>query len=213
MSLSSLTDGYAQRNSYILTQPEPDDSGRNWRKMPEWYVDTAGWAEKWNSMTENLQPVYTVSESGIEAYRKIYLTYSENATVPESFFRRVLWKIHKYALVYHLINFDTANDKLTDKDYFLAQRLIKRQLADAYLVIDGSSKGRLGKLLDKSEDWINRTVAAGKIPTARNLARNFSHDIKSINEAESIFKMLYRGQNLKQVKSIENTNVIGIKQA
>ena len=204
MTVESLTDGFSQRFSYILAEQEDETSPRFWKNVSQWSVDSTGWADKWKTMTTNIQPAYIVSESALTAYDKLFKEYSINSEVDESFFRRVYWKIHKYALVYHILNFQAADTYLNDTDYAWAARLIERQLSDAYKIINGASQGRLGRMIDNAENVIKRIIEKGKIPAPRDLIL-FVRDIKTIQEAENILKMLYRPDNIKLLQPVDNT--------
>ncbi len=186
-----MTDGQAQRYAYQLTTEKSQEDIRFWQKVPDWHVDTSNWKEKWDLMFKNLQTSYIVSESGLKEYRRIYLSYAKNTQVNESFFRRILWRIHKYAMVYHIINFQAEKPELTSLDYLWAERLIEKQLTDTYTIIDGCSGGMLSKKLKRAEEVIQKFENENKTITARALVQ-YIKDIKTIQEAESILKILHQ---------------------
>ena len=53
-------------------------------------------------------------------------------------------------------------------------------------------------------DVIKRIIEKGKIPAPRDLIL-FVRDIKTIQEAENILKMLYRPDNIKLLQPVDNT--------
>lgn len=191
MTPTKLTDGFAQRYGYMLAKDINIKDIRYWKRVPDWHVDTTGWAEKWERMIKDIQPAYTISKEGIETYRKIFEELSRNTDVNESFFRRIVWKLHKYALVYHIINFNANNPEIQSVSYLWAIRLIERQLADAYAIINLSGDGRLGKLIKRCEEVIQAMIINNEIPTARNLMQKVgSKYFNNIKEAEYLLKML-----------------------
>ena len=206
MTTESLTDGFSQRFSYILAEQEDEKSPRFWKNVAQWSVNPAGWAEKWKIMTANIQDEYIVSTAGLESYSKLFKEYSTNAQVDESFFRRVYWKIHKFALLYHLLNFQAEDKYLQKIDYSWAARLIERQLSDAYKIVNMASQGRLGKIIDNSEKVIKRLIENGKVPTPRDLI-SLVRDIKTTAEAENILKMLFHKNNVKPIQTLNNTAI------
>lgn len=166
MTPESLTDGFAQRLGIINAKPDPK---RKMEDYPIWEVDSNDWKSGFERLKASILTEYTVDESGIEAYNKMFKQYAGESSIDESFYRRILYRAHKYALVYHLIRGAGKNQHITDEDYGWAGRLIEWQLSDAAEVIDQCAGSELSKAVDAAERVIRKLQEAGKPVTPRAL--------------------------------------------
>lgn len=184
MTPESLVDGFAQRFGYIFAQADP---GRPWQKYPIWSVNNTAWREKWTRMTAGILPRYRADESAVGTFNEMFTSLAGD--VEESYFRRVLWRAHKYALLYHIICERGGEEVLTQTDYAWAHRLISMQLADAAKLISATSSSDLGKLVDKAEALRDKYAAQGKTITARALVQNV-RGIRNAAEAKFVMDVL-----------------------
>lgn len=185
MSVDSLVDGFAQRFSYILAKT---DLNRHFRDYPIWSVDDSSWRGDWADLVADVLPEYVASDRALATFERTYRG-SVKAEVPESFYRRILWRAHKYALVYHIVRGAASDPVVTDEDYGWAARAITLHLSDAGEVIDMTAGGQLGKIVAAAEATILKMKGRGMPITARNLIQQCSA-IKSAGEARFCFETL-----------------------
>ncbi len=164
ISPESLLDGFAQRFGFILAQP---DKRRNWRDYPVWSVESADWSERFRAMIDGLQPEYRTSPDAERAFFRSFKHLSGGLRLDESFFRRVMWRAHKYALVYHIIRNASSDTLLTEEDYGWAARLIEMQLADAAEVLEMCAKSDISRAIDAADEIVRRLQTEGQPVTAR----------------------------------------------
>jgi len=100
----SLLDGFAQRFSYVVAQP---DRARNVLLDPHKYAyyDKEKISKVVRGAFDQLQdlkihPSYKVGRDAEEAFRVVFAALI-NENIPVSFYRRVMFKAFKYALLYH----------------------------------------------------------------------------------------------------------------
>lgn len=186
MSPESLLDGFAQRFGFVLAMPDP---ARLWRNFPSWSVNSEDWAMRFNVMTEGLLPEYQASPEAEEAFLTAFKKLSGGQDLDESFFRRVMWRGHKYALVYHVIRGLAAEPELTKEDYGWAARLLEMQLADAAEVLERCSRSDISRAIDAVDEIVRRLQAAGEPITARAVLAK-TRLINSSAMARFVFKVL-----------------------
>lgn len=101
-----MLDGFMQRFGYVIGNPDP---ARTPDMFPIYHVykpeNLAPCIEAWNALTAApLHAEYSVSQRSeavfCDAFRQMYRQASD---VPTSFFRRVMWRSFKYALVFHFL--------------------------------------------------------------------------------------------------------------
>ncbi|MHB1226878.1 MAG: DUF3987 domain-containing protein [Desulfurivibrionaceae bacterium] len=186
MSPESLLDGFAQRFGFVLALPDP---ARPWRNFPFWSVDSKDWASRFKAMTADLQTEYHTSPEAEEVFLSAFKKLSGGLALDESFFRRVMWRGHKYALVYHVIRGLAADPVLSKEDYGWAARLLEMQLSDAAEVLEMCSQSDISRAIDAVEEIIQRLRAAGQPVTTRAVISK-TRLITSAAMARFIFSIL-----------------------
>ncbi|MDP2757211.1 MAG: hypothetical protein Q8O45_06330 [Desulfurivibrionaceae bacterium] len=186
MSPESLLDGFAQRFGFVLAMP---DAARPWREFPFWSVDSQDWAERFKSMTADLQAEYHTSPAAEEVFAAAFKKLSGGLALDESFFRRIMWRGHKYALVYHVMRGLAADPVLTKEDYGWAARLLEMQLADAAEVLEMCSQSDISRAIDVVEEIVQRLRQAGQPITTRAVISK-TRLITSASMARFIFSIL-----------------------
>jgi hypothetical protein len=118
VSLESMLDGFSQRFQYVIGRADPErttDMFPIYRTMEP--ANLLPIQQAWAAMERvPLHPQYLVDQAGeqefVEAFRRLFGHY---ASMPASFFRRVMWRTFKYALVYHLL-LGKHNDTIDAED-------------------------------------------------------------------------------------------------
>ena len=186
ISPESLLDGFAQRFGFVLALPDP---ARPWRNFPFWAVESLDWAARFKAMTADLQTEYHTSPEAEEVFLTAFRKLSGGLALDESFFRRVMWRGHKYALVYHIIRGLAADPILSKEDYGWAARLLEMQLADAAEVLEMCSQSDISRAIDAVEEIIQRLREAGQPITTRAVISK-TRLITSAAMARFIFSIL-----------------------
>lgn len=186
MSVESLVDGFAQRFSYVFAGKDP---ARPFQNYAFWTLNASSWAEKWNRMTGKILDRYT--SGGVELFSKRFKDLAGD-DVEESYYRRVLWRAHKYALLYHIICGRGDNPNLDEADYGWAYRLIAMQLSDAGRLIQECSSSDIGKLVDKAENLQRKWHKSGKGEvTPRDLVL-YVRGIRNVAEARFVLEVMQK---------------------
>lgn len=171
----SLLDGFAQRFGYVLAKDDPD---RKFEDFALWDVEGAEWPAMWQQLSSTILPSYTTDEDGINAFKNSFKALT-NADIPESFYRRILWKAHKYAVIYHIIRGEGKQSKITPEDYGWAARILHLHLADTAEILSKTNFGDLEKLLQSCENAVVKLKESGQKVTPRTLMQR----VKGINNA------------------------------
>jgi hypothetical protein len=184
ISIEMMLDGFAQRFGFVIAKSDPS---RLWRNYPLWEVDSSTWNIQWNIMINCVHKEYYASKIGLEAFSSTFnALYNEK--LPESFYRRVLWRGHKYALVYHIIRGDPSSS-LTPEDYGWAARLIAMQLDDMIYLVGEHNISPLERMIKSAERIRERVCAQNKLLTTRDLIQGVS-SITNVQQARAILEIL-----------------------
>lgn len=189
VSAESMLDGFAQRFAYVVAKADPD---RPWRNYPLWTVDNRTWAADWLKIEAAVQPSYTVDDTTMQqafgaAFQALYNQY-----IPESFFRRLMWRASKYAVVYHVMRADPS-PALTSEDFGWAARAIQHHVNDTAWLIGDHNLSSLERVIQAAEKLDQRYMAEkGRHVTARELVAG-CRSITSTPMARQILDMIISG--------------------
>lgn len=187
ISPESLVDGFAQRFGYVLASR---DARRPMRDFPIYDEAAIGHAVE-QSFAEVgallLHPVYEFGKPAELAYCEAFRELSDTADIPESFYRRAMFRTVKYALIYHLL-LGKHTDIIDAEDVGWAARLCRQQLIDARRMLAGSLSD-LNRMIGAAERLRERLASEGKPCTPRDIARGV-HGIKSAAEARGLLSLL-----------------------
>lgn len=186
MSVESLVDGFAQRFGYVLSKPDP---ARPWQECPMWSVDSGAWSGIWEKMMSGVLVEYKASPEAEKTFIKCFKEMVNDADVDESFYRRILWRAHKFALIYHILRGHGADPIITGEDYGWASRVLSMQLSDAAEVLDMCGGSDLKKMLDQGQQAVERLTTNGKPVTARAIIRS-CNSIKNAQSARLVLDLL-----------------------
>ena len=184
----SVADGFLQRFGYVIAKSDPN---RKMVDFPIWQVNRDRWPSKWESIAKKvIHKTYNATEDGIEKFRELFSRLA-NFDVPESFYRRVLWRAHKYALVYHIIRGQGEDKNIGVEDYGWAARVIEMQMSDASEVLEGAGASDLEKVIKSCESAILKAVEADPafVPNPRFLLQRVKA-LKTSATAKFVFQHL-----------------------
>lgn len=166
---TSFLDGFCQRFAFVIAER---DTKRHFTDYPRYNNEQieSVVAAAWTRMTAN-QPLkkYTYSNEATAEYdrkfREFGLDIERDGVVNVSFFRRLLQRAHKLALLYHIILGKASTPEIDVVDVAWAMRLTEWHLRDISKAILAKS-GKAGAVLQAIQSL---EAARGKALTARDI--------------------------------------------
>lgn len=197
ISQESLLDGFAQRFAYVVAARDPDRSVETNPEKYAIYNETA-LRNAARSAFDKLvaTPVHTeykVGDKGEEAFRVAFALLL-NKSCPVSFYRRIMWRAFRYALLYHVILGKSSN-VIDDEDIGWGARVAYMHLQDVKVLLRGKNPqaenefGVLEKMVAKAEEVKKRIEAQGGKFTHRDIQQGV-RGIKTADEAKALMSFL-----------------------
>ena len=172
VSPNDMVDGFAQRFGFIIAQKDPD---RPMKDYPLYQIRSAGWAEKWKALTASIaHEQYTATPEAIEGYKTAFTALIPTSHIPPSFYRRILWRAHKYALVFHILTGRGHEKNLDAQDYGWAARAASLHIHDAISLLSSHGMGDLERLIQRVEELKLEAAKTGEQLTPRTVIRRIS---------------------------------------
>lgn len=184
ISEESLLDGFMQRFGIIVAEPDPE---RNAFVNPEKYAfyDIDSLHKTVKSAFDNIaktriHQVYRVGDDAEEAFRASFSSLIREE-FPLSYFRRVMFKSFRYALLYHII-LGKEKDVIDAEDIGWGARVSALHLQDLkHLISKGSNFSTLQALVEKARKVKARIEANGEVPTARLISQGIKLKGKTLD--------------------------------
>jgi hypothetical protein len=186
----SLVDGFAQRFSYIIAKRDPD------RKMADFPVySLQGWDDQirneWHRVIDSVQhQKYFIGKEAQEAYTNAFRNMiPEFDQLDESFYRRILWRGTRYALMYHILQ-KKESPEIDAVDMGWAARVIQMHLRDAATLLTEHHLPDLARILHRCAEVKEKVEKKeGRPVKPRDLVQGV-HGISRVNEAQAYLNML-----------------------
>lgn len=189
VSVEDMLDGQAQRFVYVLAEADPN---RPITEYPIYDYEqiVCKMHEAWEQIRcMQISKEYHVSEAGLEAFKTAFkLMFKNYQEIDKSFYRRILWRAIKYALIYHIV-LGKESDEIDDIDMTWSSRLTSMHLKDAKWLLVNHGMSELEKVVSSAERLKAKFESLGKTLTARDLIANVSA-IRSIKEAQVIMSFI-----------------------
>ena len=166
VSAESLTDGFLQRFGICIAKPDTSRSGADY---PIWTVQPQledAWQRAFSSV--DADAVFTLSDAARQAYVDVFKEHFEK--LPESFYRRVLWRTFKLALIYHVLS-ATGKTAVGREAMAYAIRATERSIVDSAELLLRSKGGELGRAIESAQRAYEKAFASGKAFSVRDLLR------------------------------------------
>ena len=153
VSAESMLDGFSQRFGIVIGESDPD---RPPYRFPIYRVEEASnlaplrsaWAE---IEALPLHPEYMVTQEAEDEFSQAFRhQFQHHASIPASFFRRIMWRGLKYALVYHVL-LGKHGPWIDGEDIGWAMRVSMLHLTDARRLLDGYQMTELEAIIVKAE--------------------------------------------------------------
>lgn len=152
MSMESMLDGFAQRFGIVIAK---EDEKRHITDYPIYDMTTL-WSEAkvfWDTVgAVPLQKSYRLTEEGFSLYRSEFKRLYRS-DISKSFYRRIMFRAFKYALVYHVL-LGKSNDTIDGEDIGYSMSLIELHLENMAEFI--SMKEGIGAFVEtarKTKGW------------------------------------------------------------
>ncbi len=207
VSAESMLDGFMQRFQFVIGDPDPE---RTPDMFPIYRVgeedNLVAIRATWASLSAlELHPEYVVGNHAEAAYTSSFRKlFAANREMPASFFRRVMWRAFKYALVYHFL-LGKRGVEIDAEDVGWALRVSEIHLIDARRILNSYNLNELETLICKSERLQARL---GRRPTKRELISGV-RGIKSGNLAVFILDVMKPVEKAKSAQpEAANENVL-----
>lgn len=187
LSAEDILDGFAQRFSYIIAKKDP---ARTIIDSPDYDILSIEKVikDEWNELkTVKINNSYTLSNKAIEAFRSGFRELYK-IDIPDSYYRRALFKAIKYSLLYHVI-LRKENTEIDDQDMSWALRLTFLHLKDGKELLGTKDISELEKIIRTSERIQKNFAKKGKTLLPRDLIA-YNRKIESIPQAKAILEML-----------------------
>lgn len=189
IGVEALLDGFAQRFQLVIAEKDPS------RKMEDFALYDVFTDEIKNSINSEWEILkqsvkhkeYNISKEAINGFKTSFKLQS-TLDIPESFYRRIMFKGIKYALLYHIL-LKKTDDVIDSEDMGYAGRLCAVHLADAAKLLDGTDKTEIQLTLRSVETAVKEMEENGIEVNARNLIRKVNR-IKTASEAKVFLSMI-----------------------
>ncbi len=185
-SSESMVDGLLARFGYLIARADPDRPPEN---FPMYEIDTSGWQIHWDRISSQMRSTYKVGPDPIATYCAAFASiFPDPKSVPIAFSRRLLFRTHQYALLYHLLR-EPERESISVETYGYAIRLTRTTLEEARHLIGENQLSDLARLVAKVAAYKSEQEALGKIVTASMVIPNV-WGIRTVAEAKAILGLL-----------------------
>ena len=185
LTTDDLVNGFAQRFSFIRAQKDPHKDFLNY---PIYDIDMSKWQGQWTELINSIQhSEYYPTKKAETAFKNMFRSLART-DLDESFYRRQLWKGHKYALIYHIILGKGDCQKLDAQDYDWAAKIIYMMLEDFQNILQDYDTSQTAHTLKLVEKLYERFRAEGKEVTPRDIVQRI-RAIRSVNEAKALMSI------------------------
>ena len=186
LTAQDMINGFAQRFSFIIA---PKDLKKDFIDYPLWEIDVHGWQEKWKKLISSINyKEYIAAPNSVDAFKTTFRMLV-NRQLDESFYRRQLWKAHKYALIYHIL-LGRGDKQLVESDcYGWAARLVHMLIYDCLQLLKDHGLSELEDKIQRVEKLQKRLEVKDIKMTPRLIVQNINK-IKTVAEAKAIFDLV-----------------------
>lgn len=192
LTADDIINGFAQRFSFIVAQK---DQNKQMVDYPIYLLEKDSWNERWIELTKTIKyKTYISDAKAVNAFKKAFILLS-NKDLDESFYRRQMWRAHKYALIYHILLGRGESEYIDPSCYGWAARMIHLLLQDCTDLLKTHGFSAIESNIQKVEALEQRLADKGQEMTIRDIVRHI-RTIKSVSEAKGLLYIM----SLKKTK-------------
>lgn len=192
ISEESFTDGFSQRFAYLIAKADPARPFKNYA----WFNDEAIQISLTNAFsslsTLTVHREYVVSAEAFKAYEAGFQFLLKH-DISESFYRRLMFRSFKYAMIYHVMHGNNSN-QITPDDIGWAMRLITLHISDLKELLTHYNYSELAKTIKKVQEKKADFAIKNKPFGVREVVQNIKK-IKTVNEAKIILEFVEKLNN------------------
>lgn len=193
----SLVDGFAQRFNYLQAEADPDrpmsDFPIYFENMdaPENRVPFQRMQKSWldlidrNDLTE---AIFTFEPEALQLFKDSFRNLFRETAIPGSFFRRSMFSVFSYAVLFHVIA-GKAGTRIKRDSISCAVRMVTLHLDHAQRILNGYGLSQLEKIIRKAEVLQDKHTTKGIKLKPRDLISNI-REIKTAAQARSILDLI-----------------------
>lgn len=193
----SLVDGFAQRFNYLQAEADPD---RPMSDFPIYFEDMDAqeiqipfqrMRKAWlNLIGRNDLPdaIFTFEPEALQLFKDSFRSLFSEAGIPGSFFRRSMFSVFSYAVLFHVIA-GKMGTRIEQDSVSLAIRMVALHLDHARRLLDGYGLSQLEKVIRKAEALRDKRKSQGIALKPRDLISNI-REIKTASQAHSILGLI-----------------------
>ena len=186
ISVESMLDGFAQRFGYIYTVLDPDRHITDFAIYNEEIVSSELEGAFNDLLNLELHESYFLTDDAEAEYTKIFKDLFQEGAIPNSFYRRTLFKTLTYALLYHVINLKTSQN-IDAEDVQWASRVTELHLSDIQRILNEKGLGEFKEKVEQVKAQKQRYEDKGKDFKARDVVHN-NKSVSNTSEAVEILK-------------------------
>ncbi len=196
LTSDDLLNGMAQRFLPVIAR---DDPARPIVRYPLYRFHSGVWKSAWTELVDSIRhKTYIATSDALEGYETTFRTLFTK-DLDKSFFRRVMWAAHKYALLYHILCGGGDEQHIGPEAYGWAARALLLHLNDLRELLFSSGLSPLQRVLQKAENLIKKLRAEKRPVTARALVTGI-RDIRSVTEARNLLRILSEPEDLTEAE-------------
>jgi hypothetical protein len=193
----SLVDGFAQRFNYLQAEADPDrpmsdfpiyfeDMGKQENQVPFQRMRKA-WL---HLIGRNDLPdaIFTFEPDALQLFKDSFRSLFGEANIPGSFFRRSMFSVFSYAVLFHVIA-GKMGTRIGQDSVSLAVRMVALHLDHARRLLDGYGLSQLEKVIRKAETLRDKRQSQSIPLKPRDLISNI-REIKTAAQAHSILGLI-----------------------
>lgn len=192
---TSMIDGFAQRFSYVIADRDPE------RKPQDFPIyDLQGWEgmirNEWERVIASVKHQrYVVGEDAQEGFKQSFrLLMPQDDVLDTSFFRRIMIRGVRYALLYHVL-LKKESHVVDVQDMGWAARVCAMHIQDAARIVADHAMPDVERIIRRAEEVRDRVwERENRAVTARDIVRGV-HGIKNTAEARAIMQFIAPGAN------------------
>lgn len=193
----SLVDGFAQRFNYIHAKADPERSLADFpiyfedMESPEVQEPYQRIRKSWLhliSRNDIPEAVFVFDDDALQLFKTNFRSLFEKADIPASFFRRAMFSVFSYAVVFHVIA-GRMGTVVGPESVFIALRMIALHLEHARQLLNGYGLSELEKVVRKVEALQAKYEAQGKELKTRDIIARV-REIKTAAQASSILLLI-----------------------
>lgn len=201
--------GFIQRFAPVCAISDPN---RNPRDFSLYRVNTAQYNEQFTRLLQSAKhKKYIVDDEALSGYDTTWRTFfpqnigqkssvffdndttlSTNQSQTMSFYRRLLWRAHKYALIYHIITGQGNNPNLSAIDYGWAARVVHMHIVDNANILSAHGLSELQKKLNAVERFCQTKRDNGQHFTLSDVVRGV-RCVSSVPEVKYLLQISHFG--------------------